>query len=486
MSEGLMEKDIEEKFHAALEVRHRINSEEFLTDLLLINRYEAIFAELRQFSYLENLDQSQIGKVWNATSALLNQFKLDAVTLLGDVSKVQKAYDTIYGRVVTATKKHLEENVAALHDLQEYVELNPRIDKSLHETFLAGMYDFINMKLILSSESLKNLQKRLSGLSELPEIAELYGFLPTSILAKQEDCSKAIENTVLSFDNLIAVIMEDITSSNNSRDFTILKPSEIAFHIKNAEFIVTCLTTYSKVLEDITEWSKKRFSEDIDRMLRISQAEQISGNFEAEIIALQEAESHMHMLLEKYMQSNVSVIEFYNELVGGQGSTEQPVTIDKFKAFVNDHLILPLENRIKETKEKSEKYYEELFLQVSKLAPFYKAHDLHLRASYVLLLWGLVPDKKDPQKIIVGTEDYRRVWRVDDSLIHVAENVMPRHVRWLVDRFFQPLTEIIDGTKKQLNEISRKLELRAHEAREARAMFQSKRNMQEKFVTYVV
>lgn len=56
---------IRAKFDGAKDVRHRINSDDFLVDLLLAHKYDATFAELQQFNYLTNLDQSQIGKVTN-------------------------------------------------------------------------------------------------------------------------------------------------------------------------------------------------------------------------------------------------------------------------------------------------------------------------------------------------------------------------------------------------------------------------------------
>lgn len=52
-------------------------------------------------------------QVWNATNALLDRFKTDTSTLLGDMDQVKLAYEFVYGRIVEATKKHLRETVDA-------------------------------------------------------------------------------------------------------------------------------------------------------------------------------------------------------------------------------------------------------------------------------------------------------------------------------------------------------------------------------------
>ncbi len=52
--------------------------------------------------------------MWNATNALLDRFKTDTATLLGNMDQVKLTYDFVYGRIVDATKKHLKETVDAL------------------------------------------------------------------------------------------------------------------------------------------------------------------------------------------------------------------------------------------------------------------------------------------------------------------------------------------------------------------------------------
>ncbi len=99
------------------------------------------------------------------------------------------------------------------------------------------------------------------------------------------------------------------------------------------------------------------------------------------------------------MLDEITVSQFIDDLVETQGSTGMPVPIENFQKTVHQYLIHPLRDRIKEVKDKASKYFEELFHQVSKLSPFYKPEDLHIRGSYLLMLQGQKPDMKDPQKV---------------------------------------------------------------------------------------
>lgn len=162
-------------------------------------------------------------------------------------------------------------------DLLEYVELNPQIDPSLNEAFMTGMYDFINMKMILSGETLKSLLAKLNG-QNLPQLsAEIEGGLPTmTILSDKAGCLQQISQIIATFGSVVDEIMS-VTTSNRTLVFQILKPSNIRDYIDGSNRIVDCITDYSAIVADIQLWKKKRFNDDVDRLIGITQDEQVGG-----------------------------------------------------------------------------------------------------------------------------------------------------------------------------------------------------------------
>ncbi len=155
------------------------------------------------------------------------------------------------------------------------MELNPQIDSTLNEAFMTGMYDFINMKMILSGETLKSLLGKLTG-NNLPQLsAELEGGLPTmTILSDKAKCLQQINYVISTFGSIVDDIIS-VSSTNRTAVFTILKPNDIRKYIEHSNSIADCITDYSAVIAEIQLWKKKRFNDDVDRLIGITQDEQV-------------------------------------------------------------------------------------------------------------------------------------------------------------------------------------------------------------------
>jgi hypothetical protein len=143
------------------------------------------------FDYLENIDNSPIGSVWNATNTLLRLFQSDTQAMLGNMKKVQRAYDDIYAERVRQVLKHVEKGVTSLQ--QFYDVANRRrshaVDLS-QDKFVRTLWANTNVRLILLLESLENLNSRLStddGIS-----VDALRLLPKSIYDAGSQCSNHV------------------------------------------------------------------------------------------------------------------------------------------------------------------------------------------------------------------------------------------------------------------------------------------------------
>lgn len=83
-----------------------------------------------------------------------------------------------------------------------------------------------------------------------------------------------------------------------------------------------------------------------------------------------------------------------------------------------------------------------------------------------------------------STEAYRDVWKVDDDLRRVASDIMPRHLRQLVDGFCRPLIDIIDITERQLGDVEKNLKELSQQTRAAYDKLTRERRMDQEFVLY--
>ena len=398
---------------------------------------------------------------------------------------IKQTYDSVYGTKVRIASKHMEEMVAVLQDLLEVIDMQNQPDNHMTEFFVEELFQQISIRLVLSSHSLKKLQGRITNNLPTARTTDEVGNFPDTIISSKE-CRIKIVSLIAIIDEL-ALVSDKVKNSVNEKadmaeSIQLIREHNISQYIQTTKETVLCITEFESILKDAIDWGKRRFEDDIDRMLRITHSEQLRDKFNDEIFQVSNNKELLNQLLQQFWVGKIAVNVFLHSLVAMQGTSGVPLTIEKLVTRIEGDLLEPLGERVRDVKDKTGKFYEELFMYVGKLHPFYKSNHFHLRGLYILLLHGIKPDLKNPEKTILVGEDYRTVWHAADNMEHVVKHVMPAHIRYLVDGFCRPLMDIIDITKRQLADIERRFLDLSAEAKSISEKYSADQLLEEEFV----
>lgn len=200
-----------------------------------------------------------------------------------------------------------------------------------------------------------------------------------------------------------------------------------------------------------------------------------------------EVEQDLMGLFKRYTLDNISVDEYLDTLhhFFNLDTTGIPTQIDEFMNNIADDLLSPLLERLDEVQEKMKKYYEELFLRLLKLKPFFRKFHFSNMSQYASIMRSPFPNLEHPDKYLTSLPAHRKPTEAEDkeSFFHTT---LPGLMKKGVTQYCEILQEIIDETKKDLDTMRGKILPIANTVRDAHSKFKKVSAMETSFVTLVL